>query len=270
MIHFQIEIKNKFFSKSMKKTIDRLNIKYVKSKEKVAYYYEDMERGNILSFNENITFYAASTIKILAVLYLYEEKIDLNQKIIVTENDKKRGSGQIKEESLPKEYTLKELALYTLKYSDNTAYLKLVNWITKENLESFGKKLGAKHAMEGKDNFGVTSCADLRIFWSHIYKHTKTDKDLRDALENPSYQIVLSKSIQKQIFLRKYGAFDIATHECGIVEGYHPYYLIIMTQKGKTKQVKKWINHTAKKIHKIHNKIQRKETLCQKSPKLKP
>lgn len=267
MIKYQTEIKMKNIPKNIRSKINHLNIKYVKSKEKVAYYYEDIESKTILSFNENMTFYAASTIKIVAILYLYENKIEMNQKIEITPEELKGGSGILKEEELPKEYSLKTLAIYALKYSDNTAYLKLVEWIGKEKLETFGKKLGAKHVMEGKDNYGITSCADMRIFWELLYEYSKMDKELCDALENPSYKIISPKSIQNQNFLRKYGSLDIAYHECGMVTSSHPYYLFIMTQKGKTKHSKKFMNMTAKKITNIHNKIQkikqREDISCQ-------
>ena len=53
---------------------------------KVAFYYEDLN-NNKLSFNENICFYAASTIKILVCLLIYkladEGKINLNDKLLV-------------------------------------------------------------------------------------------------------------------------------------------------------------------------------------------
>ncbi len=39
---------------------------------KVAYYYEDSKK-NIISYNNNICFYAASAIKILVCLILFEE-----------------------------------------------------------------------------------------------------------------------------------------------------------------------------------------------------
>ncbi len=45
---------------------------YLKQKEKVAYYYEDINTGSILSYNSDILFYAASSIKILVCVMLLE------------------------------------------------------------------------------------------------------------------------------------------------------------------------------------------------------
>lgn len=255
---FQIQIQNSIQNKKIRHLIARLNIMYVKSNEKVAYYYEDINKGIILSFNADTTFYAASTIKILAVLYLFNQKEDLEKTIKIEPNDIKQGCGRIKFETLPKEYSLKELIYYCLKYSDNTAYLKLVNYIGKEKLQDFGLKIGAKHPLEGKDSFGITTCQDMKIFWEHLVPYIKEDKELQEILENPEYQII-NWTKRNGKFLRKYGSFDIAYHECGIVIEEHPFYLMVLTQKSNSKSGKRFINKTAKQIIKIHKEIQRIE-----------
>lgn len=232
---------------------------FVKSKEKVAYYYEEIENNIAISFNETITFYAASTIKLLIVLYLYEAKIDLTKTLKITKEDIKRGSGIIKLDTLPASYTIKELAIRTIKYSDNTAYIKLVEWITKEKLQKYSKKIGLLHGLEGKDFFGITSVNDMKKILEKIYEYSKEDKELKEALENPTYKIIESKNISHQKFLRKYGSFGIAYHEVGVVESEHPYYLIIMTQKGENSKTKRFINRASKKIAKIHHMIQREK-----------
>ena len=108
----------------------------------------------------------------------------------------------------------------------------------------------------------------MKIVISKIYEYSKKDKELKDALENPSYFIIKEKNLNNKKFLRKYGSFDIAYHECGIVEDNHPFYLILLTQKGKNKKSSQFINKAAKNITKIYREIQReKEISCQKSPK---
>lgn len=249
---YQIELQKKF-QKRIKRLLNRLNIMYVKSNEKVAYYYEDMKTQTIFSFNASTTFYAASAIKILIAVYIYEKKIDLNQSILITADDIKQGSGILKNENnFPQNYSLQKLLKYTIKYSDNTAYLKLVNWIGKENLIKFGKSLGAKHTLEGKDSFGITTCNDLACYWKAIWPIQKEHEELREWLQNPTYQMIQEKNLRNKTFLRKYGLFDIACHEAGIVLDENPYYLFILTQKGQTKSKMKFLNKTAKKISKIH------------------
>ena len=51
----------------LKQEIKKLNNKYIDEKDKVAYYYKDIKTGSILSYNDNILFYAASAIKVFSV-----------------------------------------------------------------------------------------------------------------------------------------------------------------------------------------------------------
>ena len=131
---------------------------------KVAFYYEDLN-NNILSFNEDICFYAASTIKRLLCLLLFkladEKSIDLNNKVLVTKEDITSGSGAIKDQKEAKEYTIEKLIELCIIESDNTAYIELMNLIGKERVIEFGTSLGAIHTLEGKDLYGITNCLDM-------------------------------------------------------------------------------------------------------------
>lgn len=260
MLKYKIEIRKKQTFKKIKKRLDKLNIMFVKNEEKVAYYYENINKKIAFSFNESITFYAASTIKILVLLYIYNNKMHLEKEITITEEDIKQGNGVLKDElDLPKKYTLKELLMYTIKYSDNTAYLKLVDFIGKEKLLTYAHNLGAEHTFEGKDNFGITNCLDMLKYWSRLWEILKENPEIEDWLLNPEYAIIKSKNIKSGHFYKKYGAFDIAFHECGVVDGKDPYFLFILTQKGENKKSKRFINKTAKKIEKIHKEVSKLE-----------
>lgn len=215
MMNYQIEYKFQTkYNQKINRMINRLNKIFTKSKEKVAYYYENMKTKVTISYNAEITFYAASTIKILAVLYLYQNKIDLKKRIELTEADKKGGSGILKDKPFPQNITLKELAMYSLKYSDNTAYIKLVDFIGVSNLKEFGHSLKASHTLEGKDSFGIINCSDLKCYWESLYQEIKKHPELKDWLEEPSSKIIEPKSLKQVPFIRKYGSFDIAFHEC--------------------------------------------------------
>ena len=256
-----VEIRSKIQYRIIQKKLYRLNKMFLKSQDKVAYYYEDMNNDVVFSFNENICFYSASSIKILVCLYLYElaasKEIDLNEKLSIEKEDIKQGSGVLKDKTCGQFYSLEELVYYTLKESDNTAYIKLVNYVTKEKLIEFGKRLGAKHTLEGKDLFGITNCFDMRVYWKELYRFTKEEelgKKLKSHLENPSYKII---DIFSENYYRKYGSFDIAYHECGVVEEKNPFFIFIMTQKKKKKNRDRFIRTTARKIYEIHKLLQK-------------
>jgi glycosyltransferase involved in cell wall biosynthesis len=80
------------------------------------------------------------------------------------------------------------------------------------------------------------------------------DRNIEDMAIKIS-KLIDDKNINNSQFLRKYGAFEIAYHEVGIVNDCNPFYLIILTQKYPVKDKDKFINKTAKKIYKIHQKI---------------
>lgn len=220
---------------------------------KVAFYYEDMN-NNQLSFNENICFYAASTIKILVCLLIYKlvdnNEINLDDKLIITMDEIFEGSGVIKFQKEPTEYSISKLIELCLKESDNTAYIKLVRYIGKERIIEYGKSLGAIHTLEGKDSYGIVNCTDMVIYWKELISYIKNSKNginLKDYLLNPSV-----KYIKNDKYIRKYGEYDIAYHEAGYVESEKPYYLMVLTQLNKEKYKEKFINNVAKIIDEIN------------------
>lgn len=122
-----------------------LNLLYLRKNKKVAYCYRDINIGTILSYNSDILFYAVSSIKILVCVMLLEmsEKGDINidEKLLVTMEDLKQDTGVIKFQKEDTYYSIKELIRLTIIESDNTAYIKLVNYVGKDNLEKYGKVL---------------------------------------------------------------------------------------------------------------------------------
>ncbi len=249
----------------LKKYFKELNEMYLNQKEKVAYYYEDINTGSVLSYNSDILFYAASSIKILVCVMLLEmaenKKISLEESLLITKDDLKQDTGIIKYQKEDTYYTIKELIRLTLVESDNTAYIKLVNYVGKDNLERYGKSLGALHTMEGKDLFGLINCDDMIVYWRKVRDFINKSiygKELYDWLSNPSFNIVLSSSIEDNTFVKKYGSWDIAYHEAGYVDAKEPYYIIILTQKFKCDDKEEFVNSTAKQLHRIHKFINNK------------
>lgn len=250
----------------LKKYFLNLNSLYLNQDEKVAYYYEDIKTGSILSYNSDILFYAASSIKILVcvmILEMVENKvIDIDEKLLVSMADLKQDTGVIKFQKEDTYYSIKELIRLTIVESDNTAYIKLVNYVGIENLKTYGKKIGANHTMEGKDLFGLINCDDMICYWKNVRKYITENNeyslDFYNWLSNPSFSIIQSESIDSNNFVKKYGSWDIAYHEAGYIEDENPFYLIVLTQKNKCDDKENFVNETAKKILEIHKLIHNK------------
>ena len=251
---------NTVIKRYLKKEIYNLNKYLINQKEKVSYAYINLITNDYLSFNNDVCFYCASSIKFLVCMYLYEKAEKdyylLDEKIEMLKEDIKRGSGVIKNNP-KKEYTIRELVYYSLKESDNTAYIKLVNFVTPEVLKEYGLSLGAKHTLEGKDLFGITNSYDMTKYLIHLYdylnKNTPNSKELKEYMINPSYTIINSNDT----FVRKYGSFEIDYHEVGIMYNSYPYILIVLTEKGMLSENRKnfFINKVATKINRIHEKL---------------
>lgn len=266
-INIKCEIKNaedglKEKLNELKKEFLELNSLYLKQKEKVSYYYEDLNTGSLLSFNSDVLFYAASSIKILVCVMLLEmadrKEIDLEEKLLVTMEDLKQDTGIIKFQKEDTYYAIKELIRLSIVESDNTAYIKLVNYVGKDNLEKYGKGLGALHTMEGRDLFGLINCDDMSIYWKKVREYVNTGKygkDFYEWLVNPSFHIVERESIDFGTYVKKYGSWDIAYHETGYIDGDNPYIMIILTQKFKCDDKEEFVNETAKRLTKIHKLI---------------
>ena len=88
----------------------------LKQPEKVAYAYKILVTEDFCSFNYDICFYAASSIKFLVCFYIYQEAEELLDKVLkITEEDYKRGNGVIKNHTDKNEYTVRELIYYYFK-----------------------------------------------------------------------------------------------------------------------------------------------------------
>ena len=251
--------------------IINLYLKETEKGRKVAFYYENINNKDIISFNKDLLFYAASSIKILiCVMILEQNMLNIEEKILVTMNDLKRGTGVIKNQNKDTYYTIKKLIELTITESDNTAYLKLVNIIGKEKLKEYGLSLGAKHTMEGKetDSFGAINCEDMIIYWKKVYDYIESNRkysqELKKYLQNTTTKLINPKSIDNKSFMRKYGSFDVFYNEAGYIEdGDNSYFIIILTRLNQYKYKEKFINKSAKLINSINkltkNKYQREK-----------
>lgn len=160
-------------------------------------YFEDITDGAKIMLNENITFSAASTIKIPLValgLKLYEEgKFGLNDEIEMKTQNRVGGTGVLK--TLNKNYkpTILDLMTLAITVSDNAATNELVDLVGGfDKINDFNKSLNLnetkfqrkmldlKALQEGKDNF--TSAKDLGTILSLIAKDECVSKESSELL----------------------------------------------------------------------------------------
>ena len=267
-INFNISGVDKSLIANLLSSIKDLSYMYLNETfkgNKVAFYYKDIHSGISISYNKSICFYAASAIKIIACLMILNEalegKLNLSDEILITKDDLKQDTGIIKFQNDDTYYSLEELVRLTIVESDNTAYLKLVELLGKDNIKAYGNSLGATNTMVGKetDSFGTINCDDMIIYWQEVKKfidsNNKYSERFKEWLINPSVKFITDKSIDNMKFVRKYGSWDIAYHEAGYVDGEKPFYMIILTQLNKFDYKDVFINNSAKELVRVHKNL---------------
>ncbi len=235
-----------------------IDLKNYLKKYRTSVSYKDVDFGYTFSYNEKPVYYAASSVKVLSVLYLYQEaakgNVDLNKAIKYTASSKWSASPAMKNVKLNTYVKLRDLSKYTVTVSDNTAYQMLVRYIGKSKIREFGKSLGGKYTLTGGDNFGNITVSDGIAYWEAIYDFINQDNEY--AKEFKSY--VLSAD-QNGLSLpqygiqaaHKYGEYSPNYHDLGIVFSEHPYIVAILTREyGRTMQNKiKDINSHIYELH---------------------
>lgn len=160
-------------------------------------YFEDIADETKIMLNENVTFSAASTIKIplvaLGLKQSEEGKFDLNDEIEIKPQNRVGGTGVLK--TLNKNYkpTILDLMNLAITVSDNAATNELIDLVGGfDNINSFNKSLNLNETkfqrkmldlnalQEGKDNF--TSAKDLGTILSLIAKDACVSKESSELL----------------------------------------------------------------------------------------
>ena len=243
---------------------------YLKNNYKVSVYYENIEEQVNYSYNEQEIYYAASTIKLLDALYLYDESINngLDLDKLLTYNTKyiRKETDQTAKLKNNSKVSINTLLDNLLIYSDNTAHNMLLDYIGFNNLKAYGKNLKAEHTLEGNDKFGKINTSDALIYLKKLYSlfsdYPKETKRLYNDLVS-SYSNYLKTDEYEAA--TKYGYYEINFHNIGIVYHNHPYYLVILSHEGNN-NYSKVMQDIAKRIEKLHEMYYEQNTkLCYNS-----
>lgn len=217
--------------------------------------FVDINTNYSYSYNEKKVYYAASTIKMLDALYIYENaangNLDLNTTKKYTKNFKVLYSSGLEKHKIGDMISLRDLVKYAITVSDNSAHQMLVDFIGFNKLKNYGIELGAKNTLIGGDNFGQIDVNDSIIYLTNLYNFIEEDSDLSKELKSYFIQSDENylKDTEKNIeAATKYGEYGNTFHNNGIVYTKNPYLISILTNLG----VKKGSNI----IKNINNKVQ--------------
>ena len=157
---------------NVSKYIFELRDLYNENEQYYSFFYQDLFSGFTVSYNENAPIFTASSIKAPAVIYFYEMaskgQIDLNERLVYTGNFYSGGSGILKNKEVNTSYTIEELIYYTIHYSDNIAYMMLMNRFSRGDILSFWSNLGTKSIFTMNSIWGITSTKDASIYMKDL------------------------------------------------------------------------------------------------------
>lgn len=214
-------------------TINKKNelISYI-DKNDILYYYHDKDYNYDIKRSETKSIYGASLIKLVTALYLIDNDIDLNETVKYLAKYKADYSKEMKKHNIGDDITLQKLMEYSITYSDNTAHYMIINYIGKENLKEYSKKLGAKVLLDGGDDFGYQTAEDMNIYLNRafeLFTEKENGKLLKEYMSNTDTNALnFNDTIS---FLHKYGSYMKYFHDIGIYLGEHPYSIVVLTTK---------------------------------------
>ena len=239
----------------LNETFDNI-IEQYKGNNEIGIVYKNFSTGYKYSQEENNYFTAASTIKVVYAMRIYDRisngEVSEDADIFYSENHLEEGNGLITNNKKKNSYKLDYVIQNMIQYSDNTATNMLIgdSATATDLLVKYLDNLGVKLSQEEAQKNRITQ-AMMEVVWTKLYNERDKYSKLIKYLEDSKAGEVIKEGIPNKKIASKYGALDANYHETAIVFGGEDYMLLIYTNKlDKSKQA---IKDIAKKIDEITN-----------------
>lgn len=238
--------------------IKEINRFYNSSSDYFAFTYKDIFTGFTVSYNENGNVWAASTIKAPVNIYLYElasqGKTDLDEELTYTSNYYVDGTGILKNEKVNTKYTIRELAKYSIRNSDNIAHNMLMAKYGKDNIRNFWTDLGTNIIFTGNDNWGAVNAHDATIYMSELYRfyleNNTYGEELMNNFINAKTKFINGKN--NYIVANKSGWGSTSQHDASIIFADNPYIVVALSNLGLTDNYMYYFNKVNDLSYKLH------------------
>ena len=251
--------------------VDDLN-EYIKDNYRLSVSYEDLTYGFSYSYNVDTEYYAASTIKSLTAMYIYEKafnnEINLDDTITYSSKHRMGSSLEMKKRNYGEKITLRNLVKYSVTVSDNTAHNMLVQYVGISKLKKYGNDLGANLTHLNDDLFGYIDLDDAVIYMKKLNDLIHNTGDYGIELE--SYFLSAEQnSLELTDFdikaAHKYGEYEYFYHDIGIVYDKNPYVIAVLTHEGR-KNYDAIIKDINSRVYELHNMYYKnRESYCKTS-----
>lgn len=194
--------------------IDEIIAKY--SKFDIGFYAEDMKE-NVIEYNSNKNFETASCIKLFILIEYYKQvfnkKISLADNFSYTKKDNIIGmnSGVIKDFNYGIKFTLEDLAMLMILYSDNIATNKLIDYLGIDNINNTIQELGFKNTkllcklnLLKNKKFGITTPKEYALVYKKILNGEIYNKEISNNILN-----LLKKQSKSNIINKSLPQYDL-------------------------------------------------------------
>lgn len=183
---------------------------YIKEKNyNVSLGYVNLNTGYSYYYRAGTVYYGASLVKTVDALYIYEH-------------------GNYSDD-------IKYKVSKAISVSDNDAHRDLVNYIGLNNLRNYGRGIGHKHFLTGRDTdfYGNTDVYDQVAVMKYLYNYINNygnGNELKSYFINDYFNYMLFDGIPTT--MHKYGYYGDYYHDVGIVYSNKPYIVVILTKHG--------------------------------------
>lgn len=169
----------KLTSKAFKKQVDEAIDQFILSNGgDISVYLETVNHDFSYSYDGDKVRRTASSIKLPFIAYVMsladKGQVNLNKTLTYTENFKIDGTGIIQFEPIGTEYTIKKLTELVIRYSDNVAYLMLLNYIGESNFVQFLSELDA----QSPNNRVFSTARILTKSMEYVYQEKNKSKNM--------------------------------------------------------------------------------------------
>ena len=240
----------------LNEALDRV-IEQYKGNNEIGIVYKNFSTGYRYSQDDNHYFTAASTIKVVYAMKIYDRirkgELSKNADIFYNEKFLEDGNGQITNNKKKDSYKLEYVIQNMIQYSDNTATNMLMGNSATASVfvVKYLSELGVTLPQEEAQNNQITP-AMMEVVWTKLYKERDKYPELIKYLEDSDEGEWIKEGISNKKIASKYGALDANYHDTAIVFGDKDYMLLIYTNNLSNSGQS--IKNIAKKIDEITNK----------------
>lgn len=205
----------------------------------VAVWFMDIDSGLTYERNADAAFEYASLMKAPYANYLYilveQGNANITETFTVTEEHIQKyinNSGKIKDMELPREFTMREMIYYLIRFSDTVALKVLLERYPAAGFIEWATTLGLQHPETlGTVLSGQITARDAGILMNVLYHYMQDGHfaaELREDMENSTNRLIISP---KYPTAHKYGWDTNTYHDMAAVFAPHPYVMVILTDK---------------------------------------